>query len=129
MHPLLELLLARPQLLAEHAQAYGALFTEEMGEARTALQRWAIWLTMTLCSLFSAVILAGMALMLWAMLPASPVQLNWVLLVTPLVPLAVAVVCWQLARKNGSPRLFDQMRAQLRADRAMLSTARTTHTP
>lgn len=33
MHPLLELLLARSQLLADHAQAYGALFTEEMGQA------------------------------------------------------------------------------------------------
>ncbi|MDD2844755.1 MAG: hypothetical protein PHT57_07350 [Rhodoferax sp.] len=124
MHPLIELLLARPQLLADHAQAYGALFTEEMGEARAALQRWAIWLTMTLCSLFSAVILAGMALMLWAMLPASPMQFSWVLLVTPMVPLAVAGVCWQLARKNGTPRFFDQMRAQIRADKAMLSAAR-----
>ena len=124
MHPLLELLLARPHLLADHAQAYGALFTEEMGEARIALQRWAIWRAVILCSLFSAVILAGMAVMLWAMLPASPMQATWLLLVTPMVPLAVAVACWQLARKNGTPQFFDQLRAPLRADKAMLHAAR-----
>ncbi|MDO9142795.1 hypothetical protein [Rhodoferax sp.] len=124
MHPLLELLLARPQLLADHAQAYGALFTEEMGEARAALQRWAIWRAITLCSLFSAAILAGMALMLWAMLPPSPMQASWLLLVTPMVPLAVAAVCWPLAKKNGTPPLFDLMRAQIRADKAMLRAAR-----
>lgn len=124
MHPLLELLLARPQLLADHAQAYGALFTEELGEARAALQRWALWRAVTLCSLFSAAILAGMALMLWAMLPASPMQASWVLLVTPLLPLVVAVVCWPLAKQNGTPPLFDLMRAQIRADKAMLRAAR-----
>lgn len=124
MHPLLELLLARPQLLADHAQAYGALFTEEMGEARAALQRWAIWRAITLCSLFSAAILAGMALMLWAMLPPSPTQASWLLLVTPMVPLVVAAVCWPLAKKNGTPPLFDLMRAQIRADKAMLRAAR-----
>jgi uncharacterized membrane protein YqjE len=124
MHPLFELLLARPQLLADHAQAYGALFTEELGEARAALQRWALWRAVTLCSLFSAAILAGMALMLWAMLPASPMQAGWVLLVTPLLPLVVAVVCWPLAKKNGTPPLFDLMRAQIRADKAMLRAAR-----
>lgn len=124
MHPLLELLLARPQLLVDHAQAYGALFTEEMGEARAALQRWAIWRAVILCSLFSAVILAGMAVMLWAMLPASPMQATWLLLVTPMVPLAVAVACWQLARKNGTPQFFDQLRAQVRADKAMLHAAK-----
>jgi len=124
MHPLLELLLARPQLLADHAQAYGELFTEEVGQARAALQRWAMWRAITIFSFFSAGILAGMAVMLWAMLPGSPMQAAWVLLVTPIVPLAVAVVCWQLAGKNGTPQFFDQMRAQIRADKAMLRAAK-----
>ncbi len=124
MHPLLELLVGRPQLLADHAQAYGALFAEELGEARAALQRWALWRAVTLCSLFSAAILAGMALMLWAMLPASPMQLSWVLMVTPMLPLLVAVVSWPLARKNGTLPLFNLMRAQIHADKAMLLAAR-----
>lgn len=124
MHPLLELLLARPQLLADHAQAYGELFTEEMGQARVAMQRWAMWWAITLCSFFSAGILAGVAAMLWAMLPASPMQTAWVLWVTPMVPLALAVVCWRLAVQNGKPQFFDQMRTQIRSDRAMLRAAR-----
>jgi uncharacterized membrane protein YqjE len=124
MHPLLELLVGQPQLLADHAQAYGALFAEEMGEARAALQRWALWRAVTLCSLFSAAILAGIALMLWAMLPASPLQVTWVLVVTPILPLLVAVVSWPLAQKNGTPPLFNLMRAQIRADKAMLLAAR-----
>ncbi len=124
MHPLLELLVGRPQLLADHAQAYGALFAEEMGAARTALQRWALWRAVTLCSLFSAAILAGMALMLWAMLPASPMQLTWVLVVTPMLPLLVAAVSWPLAKKNDTPPMFNLTLAQIRADKAMLLAAR-----
>lgn len=124
MHLLLELLLARPQLLADHAQAYGELFTEEVGQARAALQRWAVWRAITICSFFSAGILAGMAVMLWAMLPGGPMQAAWVLLVTPMVPLAVAVGCWQQAGKNGAPQFFDQLRAQIRADKAMLRAAK-----
>ena len=123
MHPLLELWLARPQLLADHAQAYGELFNEEMSHARAALQRWAMWRAIMLCSFFSAVILAGMAAMLWAMLPASPGQAAWALLVTPMVPLAAAVACWRLVIHHGRPQLFSQMRAQIRADRAMLRAA------
>lgn len=124
MHPLLELLLARPQLLADHAQAYGALFNEEMGQARAALQRWAMWRTITLCCLLSAGILAGMAIMLWAALPGGSMQAPWVLLVTPMVPLAVAIGRWVSARKSGPLRFFEQLRAQVRVDRAMLHAAK-----
>jgi uncharacterized membrane protein YqjE len=120
MHPLLELLLARPQLLADHAQAYGELFTEEMGQASAALQRWTMWQAITLCSLLSAGILAGVAVMLWAVLPAGAIQAPWVLLVTPMVPLVLALGCWGFARKSSPPLFFEQMRAQIRADRAML---------
>src|SRR5512133_1395475 len=104
MHPLLELLLARPQLLADHAQAYGALFNEEMGQARATLQRWAMWRTITLCCLLSAGILAGMAIMLWAALPGGSMQAPWVLLVTPMIPLVVAIGRWVSARKSGPLR-------------------------
>lgn len=63
MHPLLELLLARPQLLADHAQAYAALFTEEMVLARVAWQRQAVCWAIIITCLLSACILAGVAAM------------------------------------------------------------------
>lgn len=124
MHPLLDVLLARPQLLVDHAQAYGELFTEELDQARVALQRWVMWQSLALCALLMAGILAGVAVMLWAMLPGNPPQALWVLLFTPMVPLACAVGCWLVARRSGSPRAFALLREQISLDMAMLRAAR-----
>lgn len=124
MHPLLDLLLARPQLLADHAQAYGELFTDEMGQARGALQRWFIWQSLALCALLMAGILAGVAVMLWAMLPGNPPQALWILLVTPVAPFAVALGCWLIARRSRSPKAFALLREQISLDMAMLRLAR-----
>ncbi|MDD2919495.1 hypothetical protein [Rhodoferax sp.] len=124
MHPLLELLLARPQLLADHALAYGELFTEELAQARSAWQRWALWRAAALCGLLLATLLAGVALMLWAALPASGMPMPWLLLLTPMLPLAAALSCWGVAQQRGSPQAFALMRGQMNADMAMLRAAR-----
>lgn len=125
MHPLLELLLARPQLLADHALAYGELFTQEMAQALRAWQRWALWRAAALCALLLATVLAGVALMLWAALPASGMSAPWLLLLTPMLPLVVAVGCWGVARQRGSPQAFGLLRDQISADMAMLRAARS----
>ena len=74
MHPLLALLATRPQLLADHAQAYAALFNEEFDQARASWQRTAVLQAVALCCVSAAAVLAGVALMLWAISPALPVQ-------------------------------------------------------
>jgi hypothetical protein len=106
MHPLLELLLARPQLLADHALAYGELFTEEMAQALRAWQRWALWRAAAMCGLLLTAVLGGVALMLWAALPASGMPAPWLLLLTPMLPLASAVACWGVAQQRARPRLL-----------------------
>lgn len=124
MHPLLGLLLSRPQLLAEHAQAYGELFTEEMAQARSAWQHWVLWHAAAMCCLLVAAMLAGVALMLWATLPANGMQAPWLLLLTPVLPLAAALGCWGVAQHRGAPQTFVLMRDQISADMAMLRAAK-----
>ena len=74
----------------------------------------------SLCCLSVAVVLAGVALMLWATTPAASVQALWVLIATPLAPLAVALGCLLAARAPVEDRPFDKVRRQVEADMAML---------
>ena len=102
MHPLFHLLATRPQLLADHAEAYAELVAVEVNRMSATWTRLALLNAMALCSLSVALALAGVALMLWAVMPALPAQAPWVLIVVPLLPLAAAVGCL-LAMQRGRP--------------------------
>ena len=68
-----------------------------------------------------ALVLAGVAVMLWAVTPVAPVHAPWVLLGVPLLPLAVAVVCvW---RAPGTDNNFARLTRQVEDDLAMLRAA------
>lgn len=123
MHPLLHLIVKQPQLLSEHAEAYVELFGEELGMATTQWKRRA---TLSAIGAFSAsvgIVLAGVALMLWAVVPADTMNSPWALLVVPLVPVAAAVACFVMARQRPETQAFDNMRRQLREDVAMFREA------
>lgn len=122
MHPLLALLATRPQLLVDHAQAYAALFSEELGLARATWQRQLLLYAAALCALGVAAVLAGVATMLW-FATAAPAQALWVLLAVPAVPLLVAVVCLLLARQPASSAAFASLGRQINEDMAMLREA------
>ena len=66
MHPLFHLLATRPQLLADHAEAYAELVAVEINRMSATWTRLALLNAMALCSLSVALALAGVALMLWA---------------------------------------------------------------
>jgi len=119
MRPLLALLTTRPQLLLDHAQAYAALFHEELGLARTAWQRWLLWQAVALCSLGAAVVLGGVALMLWAVTPVADIHSAWVLFAAPLLPLATAAICIRLASQYKQSEAFANLTRQINADLAM----------
>lgn len=75
---------------------------------------------LALLCLWSTLLLAGMAVMLWAMLAANAGQAAWLLVPVPLLALAGAGVFLTLSRMRADAGAFEEMRRQLRADLAML---------
>ncbi|MDD2808106.1 phage holin family protein [Rhodoferax sp.] len=119
MHPLLALLTRQPQLLADHAQAYTVLFHEELALARSAWQRQLTLRVVALGSLGAALLLGGMAVMLWAVTPLAGNPWAWALFVVPLLPLALAVVCFRMAREPQQRTAFANLWGQIKADLAL----------
>ncbi len=121
MHPLLRLVTNQPQLLAEHAEAYADLFGEELSTASAKWKRQALLGALALFGLVVGAVLAGVALMLWAVIPPAGMQAPWALIAAPLLPLLAAIGCALAARSPSTgPGLFGAMRQQVKADVAML---------
>ncbi len=120
MHPLLRLVTNQPQLLAEHAEAYADLFGEELGAASAMWKRQALLGAVALCGLGVGAVLAGVALMLWAVIPAADIQAPWALIAAPSLPLLAAIACAMAARAETTDGVFGAMREQVKADVAML---------
>jgi cytochrome bd-type quinol oxidase subunit 2 len=119
MHPLLHLILTQPQLLADHVEAYAELLGSELVNASTAWKKRAILISVALCCLGVAAVLAGVALMLWAVIPASHIQAPWALVAAPLLPMATAMWCLMAVRKQDRTGAFDNLRRQMSADMMM----------
>lgn len=120
IHPLLRLVATQPHLLAEHAQAYAELVAAEVGIVSTRWKRRALLGVVALCCLVVAVALAGIAWMLWAVVPVAQMPDPWVLIVAPLLPVLVAAGCLLAARWGNDEATFDALRHQLKDDMAML---------
>jgi cytochrome bd-type quinol oxidase subunit 2 len=120
IHPLFHLIATRPQLLAEHAQAYAELVGAEISQVSAAWKRRAILLAAALCCVGVAAVLAGVALMLWAVVAEGEIRAPWALIVAPLVPLAVALACLLAARSDDEREAMASLRQQVSADMAML---------
>lgn len=120
IHPLLHLLATRPQLLADHAEAYAGLLGTELADASLVWKRRALLSAVALCSLGVSAVLAGVALMLWAVNPAAQIQAPWALLAAPLLPAGAALACLLAARADAGCGAFDQVRRQIKADFTML---------
>lgn len=124
---LLHLLSTQPQLLGEHAQAYAELVAREFGDVSTAWKRRAMLNAVALCGLGVSAVLAGVALMLWGVTPASQMHASWVLVAAPLIPAAIGVGCLLSARGiSGFGTALDKLGQQVKADLVML---REVHAP
>jgi hypothetical protein len=123
MHPLLRLIASQPQWLAEHAQAYAELLSNEIGSASTTWKRRAALYGLAGVGLGVGLVLGGVALMLWGVVPAGQIHAPWALIITPLVPLVLAVACTAAARAGGTDAAFEQVRGQVQADMLMLREA------
>jgi fatty acid desaturase len=119
MHPLLHLLMTQPGLLGEHAQGYAGLLASEVAELQQVGQRRLLWSAATVACTSIGLVLAGVALMLWAVMPTLTVGALWVLLLTSCVPLAAALACLQVLRKP-TPAAFNRFKQQIQADMQLL---------
>jgi len=125
IHPLVRLLATEPHLAAEHVSAYAALIQAEAGQVR---RRWLLRTALGLLALAClgvAIVLTGIALMLWAITPALSEQGQWALCAAPAVPAVVAIVAGLIARRPAAERAFASIQAQIRADLDMIRDARS----
>jgi uncharacterized membrane protein YqjE len=120
IHPLFRLLVAEPQLLAEHLEAYSDLVAQELDELRAVLRRRALMIAVALLGGFVALLLAGVALMLWAITPPEALRAPWVFWAVPVVPGLIGLYGALTARALARHRGFALLREQFAADVAML---------
>jgi hypothetical protein len=112
VHPIFSLLISRPGLVIDHVGGYVALVQEEATNAGMAVARQAIAWAVALLGLMVFLVLAGVAVMLGAMLG----EFHWALVLTPGAALLVSLLAWSVARQPSSARPFTQLKAQLDAD-------------
>ncbi|MCB1889159.1 MAG: phage holin family protein [Rhodocyclaceae bacterium] len=111
---LVRMVIRQPELLVDHLGAYSELAREDLRRFRAALlHRLALGLVAVGCGL-AGVVLAGMALLLWA--SGSPY--HWAFVAVPLVPLtgsAAAALLLRARRDLSEPmeRTWDQFDADL----------------
>ncbi|WP_430417930.1 hypothetical protein [Methylibium petroleiphilum] len=120
MLPLLRVLASEPDALVEHAAAYADLASDELQELQAHWVRRLLWLAVAAVAGLAALLLGGVALMLWAALPAIEASRVWLLWVVPLIPGLVAVFGALTARRIDARPAFGNLRAQLREDMAMV---------
>jgi len=119
-HALLHLITTRPQLLVDHAQAYAELANADLDVVTGAWKRQLLLAATALCSAAVATVLAGVALMLWAVIPAAEIEAPWALVAAPLLPALVALGCVLAARAGGERQAFGNLKEQVQADLQML---------
>jgi len=111
-HPLLTVLVRKPELVLEHLAGYGALVHEEVAEVGLQLAtRAAAWGAMAIMALVF-VLLTGVSIMLGCVTHTF----HWALVVVPLVFLAATVGCFVYARTPMTATRFGGLKAQLDAD-------------
>lgn len=120
IHPLLRLIATEPHILGDHVEAYAELVGDEVKKTSSA---WSLRIALYLAALglgCVALVLTGVAIMMWAALPAAGMQVPWLLVVVPAVVFIAAVVCVLVARRSAVENAFDNVKKQLSADMAML---------
>jgi len=123
MHPLLNLVATRPNLLAEHLQAYADLLADELPRAASGWKRRTILNGMAALCAMAALLFAGTASMLWAALPTASMPAAWLLVVVPLLPGVAAMACRFTALADSRDAGDSELMQQLRADLALLRNA------
>lgn len=122
-HPLIRLLATKPQLLAHHAGAYADLAALQAGQALLAVRQRALMAAGAVLALLLGTGLAGVALLLLAVVPLHQMPAPWLLAAAPAAPLLLAAVLW--ARRARTPLALSMapLQAQWAADLQLLADA------
>jgi len=119
IHPLLRLVATQPQLLADHAEAYAGLVSDEIGRSAASFKHRVLLNAVALCLVGVAAVLTGVALMLWAVIPPANMQAPWALIAAPAVPALIAVACAIVGQRKPDDT-FAELKQQVAADLVML---------
>lgn len=120
IHPIFITLAKQPRLFMEHADAYASLAMAEVEALRGHWQRRAVLGVVAGVLVLMGLGLAGVAGMLYAVIPLSEMPEPWLLWVIPLVPLLIGLVLvWQV-RQAAPHAAFSTLREQVSLDLATL---------
>jgi hypothetical protein len=114
------LLSNRPDLLVNHATAYGALIEEQASLKFAGWRRTAIRQCVVLVALGVACVSAEVAVMLWAVGTSLSLTAGVTLVVAPLVPLLIAAWFSRTDTAVELPPLSQLLQAQIKADWSLL---------
>lgn len=112
VHPIFSVLLTKPDLVMEHVAGYASLMREEASSVGTQVAKRAVAWAIALFALLVFLILAGVAIMLGALLAAF----HWSLVIVPGIALAISVAAFLVARQRLPEKAFTELKAQLDAD-------------
>ena len=119
LHPIFPLLIRRPDLIVDHLGGYLALLRQESADAGAGLLKRGV--ALALAGFLSAAFIgmAGIAIMLGAVLD----RFSWALVLVPgSVLLLIGAALW-VARQPMAGPAYAQLQAQLEADRQLLRAA------
>lgn len=120
LQALLHLAATQPRWLGGHVEAYADLVTAEAGIVASEWRHRVLLTAIALCCAGVGAVLAGVALMLWAVVPDAQIGAPWALFAAPLLPLLAALVCAVGARRRGRESAMACLRQQVLADLQLL---------
>ena len=122
--PLVYMLTRRPHMLAVHVQAYADLLGAEAARALNRAALKALLGLSTLCMAVVSMVLTGVAVMLWAVLPLGSMGWPWVLVVAPAMAwLLTLVLAWTTSLVRAGHALAE-FKKQLDADLSLYKEMR-----
>lgn len=117
---LLQVLIAKPELLAGHAQAYAALIGMQSRRAAQVLGGSVLYYAIAVGAGFTSVVLAGTAAMFWLLAVSLNALQASCLIAIPMLPFVLALAAWRAARQADAYAPLQQLWQQVESDLAML---------
>lgn len=112
VHPIISVLITKPELVMEHVAGYASLMRDEASSVGLEVARRAVAWGVTLFAALVFLILAGVAVMLASVQD----QFSWAFVLVPAIPLGISIIGFTVARKRLPEKAFSELKAQLDAD-------------